>query len=144
MGTTTSGEGMWTEKGYKPGKDGVGVYGRGVCMHSPHLDTSFSPQLTRGLCLFLLGIQSQLFITFLEPWGFPVTLVILKTPSGLLQSPQALLCIPLPRGQRPYALRSASHFPSQQWSWVGLDITKSHPVTSRREWGQTQMIWWEN
>ena len=54
MRTNISGEAMWTEKGYKPGKDGVGGYGGGVCMHSPHLDTSFSPQLTRGL--FQLGI----------------------------------------------------------------------------------------
>ena len=43
-------------------------------------------------------------ITALEPCGFPVTLVILKTPSGLLQSPWAPLYIPFPRWSHPYTL----------------------------------------
>ena len=46
----------------------------------------------------------------------------------------------------PYAtpfcfMRSASQFPSSMSPWVSLDITKSHPDTSRGGSGEIQMVW---
>ena len=84
-------------------------------------------------------------ITSLELCGFPVTLVILKSPSGLLQSPWAPLYIYTPpqRATPLCFMRSASHFPSQWWPWVSLDITKPHLDTSRGGWRATQTFWWE-
>ena len=60
-------------------------------------------------------------ITALELCDVSVTLVILKALCGLLQSPWAPLYIPLPRGHT--LMKSASHFASQWWPWVSLDIT---------------------
>ena len=66
MGMTASGEWVWAEKGYVPGKDrGGGLMGwcqwaRGAWVDSAHLDTSFGPQLTGGLHLFVLGVWSWL------------------------------------------------------------------------------------
>ena len=54
--------------------------------------------------------------------AFPVTLAILKTRSGLLQSPWATLYIyTLLQVATPlHFMRSASHFHSQRWPWWAL------------------------
>ena len=62
MGTMASGEGVWAEKGYVPGKDrggGLlewGQWARRCWLGSSHLATSFGFQFTGGLHLFLLSI----------------------------------------------------------------------------------------
>ena len=79
-------------------------WARGTWVGSTHLDTFCGPQLTGSLHIFLLVFYTRLFHKCFRACGFWVTLVILKTPSGLLQSPWAPLCIPLPRGPHHYAL----------------------------------------
>ena len=61
-------------------------WARGAWVGLVHLDTSFGPQLIRGLPIFLLGIWNQLFPNSSRALWLPSTLVILKTSSGLLQS----------------------------------------------------------
>ena len=83
---------MWAEKGYVPGKDrrrgliGWDQWARGAWVGLVHLDTSFGPQLIRGLPISLLGIWNHLFPNSSRALWLPSTLVILKTSSGLLQS----------------------------------------------------------
>ena len=73
-----------------------------------------------------------------RPWCPPLgrageaTLVILKTPTGLLQSPWA----PLYWGAHTLMImRSGSPFPSQWQLSPSLGITKPHPENSEGGWG---------
>ena len=108
-----------------------------------HLDTSFGPQLIRGLPIFLLGIWNQLFPNSSRALWLPSTLVILKTSSGLLQSSWAPLYIPLPRGHTLMLYEVSKSLPQPMVSLGDLDITKPHPDTSREGWGAIHMICWE-
>ena len=110
MGTTASGEGVWAEKGYVPGKHRGGDLWGGV--NGPEvfgwvqLTLTFFLDLSWEEVFILLSrvTGATCFITPLEPCGFPVTLVILRPPSGLLQGPWAPLYIPLLRETHPRAL----------------------------------------
>ena len=88
-----SGEGVWPEKGYVPGKDRGGVLmgqcqlARGAWVGSSHLDTFVDLSLQEVFIFSSWVSAVSCSITALEPCGLRVTLVILKTPSGLLQSP---------------------------------------------------------
>lgn len=90
---TAPGEGVWAEKGSVPGKDRGGDLWGGV--NGPEvfgwvqLTLTFFLDLSGEEVFILLSrvTGARCFMTTLEPCGFPVTLVILRPPSGLLQSP---------------------------------------------------------
>ena len=109
-GTTASGEGVWAEKGYVPGKARAGgLMGWGQWEEEfgwPQLTLTFFLGLSWEEVFILLSrvTGGRCFLTTLEPWGFPVRVVILRPPSGLLQSPWAPLYIPLPRETHLHAL----------------------------------------
>ena len=71
--------------------------------------------------------------------AFPVTLAILKTLSGLLQSPWAPLYIyPSPGGHTLTLYEVSKPLSQPTVALVSLDITKPHPDTSRGLWGASQ------
>lgn len=79
-------------------------WARGAWMGATHFDT-FVDLSWQEVFIFSSWLpEVGCSISALEPCGFWVSLVILKTPSGLLQSPWAPLYIPLPRETHPHAL----------------------------------------
>lgn len=149
-GTTASGEGVWAEKGYVPGKDrggglmGWGQWARGVWVGSAHLDICFGPQLRGGLHPFVPGNRRQVFPNYSEALGLPSPLSHFEASQWSAPEPLSTPIYTPPQGDTPSCfMRSASLFPRQRWPWVSLDITKPHPDTSSGGWGAIQMFWWE-
>ena len=115
----------------------------GAYVGSAHLDTSFGPQLIGALLFSSWAYAVGCSIIALEPCGFPVTLVILKTCSGLLQSPWASLHIPLPGGPHLYALWG-QQVTSPTSGGPGWALTSQSPILTPLTggWVVTQMVPW--
>ena len=110
MGTTASGEEVWAEKGYVPGKDrggslmGWGQWARGVWVSSAHLDIFLGPQLRGGLHPVVPGNRSQAFHNCSGALLLPSRLSHFEASQW--SAPEAL-SIPIytpPQGDTPHAL----------------------------------------
>ena len=95
MGTVASEEEVWAEKGYVPGKERQGCltrwcqWARGPWLASAHLDT-FMDLSWQEVFIFSSWVSGVgCLVNGLEPQGgFPVTSVIWRAHSGLLQAPE--------------------------------------------------------
>ena len=150
MGTTASGEGVWAEKGYVPGKHRGGDLWGGV--NGPEvfgwvqltLTFFLGPQLRGRLHPVVPGKRSHVFHNSSGAVWLPSHLSHFEASQWSAPGPLSTPIYTPPQGDTPSCfMRSASLFPSQWWPWVSLDITKSHPDTSSGGWGAIQMFWWE-
>ena len=145
-GMTASGEGMWAEKGYVPGKDRRGAlmgwdqWARGAWVGLVHLDTSFGTQLIGSLHLFVLGMWSWLFCNCCRVLWLPSQLSHFEDSRWSAAGPLSTPTYTPPQGATLLCFMwSASHISRQWWPLMSLDITKTHHDTSRAWWGAIQM-----
>ena len=143
MGTMASGEGVWAEKRYWPGKYKEGdlmgwfQWTRGACVASAHLNTSFGPQLTGCLHLFPMGFWSLLFHNFSR--GLWLLSHLIHFEDSQLSAPEPLSSPMYTPPQGATALcfmRSVSHSPAN--SGPRWDLTSQSPTLSplRDDWEQ--------